>query len=803
MVFNNRSLRIALLALLVLLFAAQCSFGQTRSILPFSRLADFGVKYSPECGIYEKDITVTFQTPPDMRLEYATGFSDPPVFQPYTTPIPIHENTTFRVRLKGDSVTSKLFAGSFYVGRKYNFPIVSILVKPDEFFPPNGIYEGHMVNTSSGTELVGNCWKKIPIPCFVEFMFRQKCVEATSCLIKTFGGMTLGFNEKSLHLIAEDSLGARKFRYKFFRRLPYNEFRHLVLRTSGNDQNQTRFKDMSCSSFAMEMGIDHMAYQPTIMYVNGEYFGIVNLREKVNKDYLSYHHHALKDSTILVQGSGQREPSFMEVFQFVQDNYTSPTFLEDLDSKIDLESYLNWSILQIYIANTDSRGNVRFWKDKSQDNKWRWIFYDSDLGCNPNFHSINFLNKRISPRSTDWYNPGYTTHLLRHITYNEDTKNRFINQACLLMNTILHRDSTLHRIDQFTQWLEPEMPYHVLRYPIRRKGSVEAWQTHVKNYRAFWESRPESMMAHYKETFSLGETVDVDVTTNFPDQPLLEFNHSKIKFTGVKGPFFSGRTLPVKAKDNAFPYLFKKWDDNPELGPERELDLSTDVQVRAKYVHAPIDTTFKMIQIRRFGSEMKNKAVELHWMEIINASHDSIAMTGCAVYRYPMGKVVTLPDMRFNPKSSLIIASDTGAWHQLHPEYKGTLIQAQVLDQFESKINLYLGRNDAFVLDSAWIQFPDTLLCYGDAFVAERIDQKWSYRRTGAVEDPIAWEVVVPEHPAIALARKWWAQYKIIIISGASALLLIIICIPILILRRRKKRNNKVNPPDVQETASN
>ncbi|MFM7731857.1 MAG: hypothetical protein ACKO6L_12510, partial [Flavobacteriales bacterium] len=110
-------------------------------------------------------------------------------------------------------------------------------------------------------------------------------------------------------------------------------------------------------------------------------------------------------------------------------------------------------------------------------------------------------------------------------------------------------------------------------------------------------------------------------------------------------------------------------------------------------------------------------------------------------------------------------------------------------------MNFYLGRNDAFVLDSAWIQFPDTLLCYGDAFVAERIDQKWSYRRSGAVGEAIAWEVVVPEHPALALARNLWVNYKWWIIGSASFILLVLPITFIALIRRRRRKKAKHNKP--------
>ena len=182
----------------------------------------------------------------------------------------------------------------------------------------------------------------------------------------------------------------------------------------------------------------------------------------------------------------------------------------------------------LFRSNVDSRGNIRYWKDSSSDNKWRWIYYDGDLGCAGNFHRQNFLKERISPVQTDWYNPTWTTNLLRYTTTNPELRNRFVQQACLLMCTVLQKDTVVNRIDQFANAIASEIPYHVNRFPITQKETEKDWNNHVKNYRKFWEIRPVSMFRHVKEAYGLGDSVHLKFTTNIPDKKLLIVNESKL-----------------------------------------------------------------------------------------------------------------------------------------------------------------------------------------------------------------------------------------------------------------------------------
>jgi len=714
----------------------------------FQKLEKLGISVTPECGVYAEAITVSFKNNTQFTILFRLGNSDTDKFQVFKNPITLKQNTCIQVKLEGANAPKSIFIGTFIVGRKHSLPVICLKVTDSQFFPPTGIYDGTRVSGGNDTagggghsNYIGNAWKKNPISCFAQFYYNNKLVEATSCKLKTFGGWTLGLPEKSLHLLTDTTVGKKNFEYNFFKNKPYNEFEHLVLRTSGSDQHLTRFKDISISSFAAELNVDYMDYEPVIMYVNDKYFGIINLREKINKEYLGNNHNATKKTTELLELAGGNSKDYESLKNFIAAHYKDDNFSLELEKIMDIENYFNYSFLEIFIANMDSRGNIRFWKDASGENKWHWIYYDGDLGCGSHYHTQNFLKERISPVQTEWYNPLWTTHILRYTTLNPELRNRFIQQSCLIMNTILHKDSTAHRMDEFANNISEEIPFHINRYPISRKETESGWRHHISTYKNFWELRPASMLVHLQEAFQLGGTVQIKLSSNFPNEKLLKINNSKLFFNAVEGPFIANIPLPISPIGGSFPYEFVQWSDG-DKNPSRILSCNKNSTLEAQFKHVEKSELASKLCIRRFGSQLKAKD-PMHWIEIINQSTEPIDINGIVLYDSPNGLVDTLftnHTQMLAPLSSVIFVSrshtsDVG--NILHlPE--GTKIYP--LDfpiGFSPKHSFFLGDTKNMLVDSMIVDFPNSLFSHGKHFVCffdengktvyDRVNQKTEF----------------------------------------------------------------------------
>jgi len=707
----------SLLFYLLISCTALCQF---KDHVGFASLDSVGVRYSHAPGVYSNPIDLTFHLPGGCRMTYKIGWDPLATAIRYEGPIHLSENTLVTLTVSDTSSKKLTYQGNYIIGRDITLPVICLKVTPESFFPPTGIYDGKFIKGGENPVAVGKAFDKKPIRCFAEFLYNGRSVVATSCWLKTFGGFTLALPEKSLHLVADEKLGEEEFRYKFFPEKPYNEFEHLVLRTSGSDQNATRFQDICLSSLADDMALDHMTYQPCVLYVNDKYFGIINLREKINYDYLRYNHRALKDSTILIQGAGETSKEYQQLHSDLARLHNDSNYQHLIEDRMDVENYMNYSILQLYIANTDSRGNIRFWKSKNLDNRWRWIFYDSDLGCQDRVQQKNFIADRISPTQTCWYNPTWTTHILRNLVADSTLRDRFINQIGLMQATCLHNDTILSRIDYFSRWIQPEIPFHINRYPAR-KSSENRWIASVNNLKEFFDIRQVKFHEHLCIAFGLSpERVRLNVASNMGEKPLLSLNSSSLCFSRVDGLFYSGRSIKVEAK-SFFPYRFMYWKEDGDTSATRFVDLSADGNHTAHFTKAPFNPElYQDYGIAGYGTEMKSRD-DVHWIALFNLNGSKRKFSDFKLHLFGVDSAITIHNEdKWKDSTMLIITNHPKKWKKRFPDFKGTVVKIDFLDSFTQSGTWFLSLNDTIV-DSLAFHIPDSLLLR---------DNRWSIIQT-------------------------------------------------------------------------
>ena len=157
--------------------------------------------------------------------------------------------------------------------------------------------------------------------------------------------------------------GDNIIRNQFFESKKVNEFGGFILRNSGNDFNVTMFRDALMQTLPVgQMDIDYMAYQPTAFYLNGQYWGIQNLREKIDGDYIESNYGYKKDEIDLletwenaIEGTPDSWWNYRYALQAM--DRTTPQAFTFIDQNIDVDEYINYLVTEIYYANTDWPGN--------------------------------------------------------------------------------------------------------------------------------------------------------------------------------------------------------------------------------------------------------------------------------------------------------------------------------------------------------------------------------------------------------------------------------------------------------------
>jgi hypothetical protein len=665
--------------------------------MPLTKLSEKGVALSALPGIYNGPLTLSAKMPLSIELMLSLDGNIPTAANAFDRPISLSKTVPITIALKENGkLSDTLYFGTYLIGFSSTLPITSLILPPSDLFDPNrGIYVGGL--TESG-ERWGNCWGDLERQAFFELIQSNKLAMAQSVGLRIFGGMTRQNAEKSLRVIARKKYGKGKFKYRVFPTKNIDEFNSLVLRVSGNDWLGTRFQDMMISSLAKDIGVDYTAYQPSVLFVNGEYWGIHNIREKINISYLETNHGADATKSNLISGLGSSAThgsiaSYKELFNFLSN--TDPNeagFVDSVEKRMDVDNYFKYIALQVHINNPDSRGNVRYWEANNLDSRFRWIYYDGDLGFGG--PGVDYLKFRLSPVETAWHNPPSTTFLLRHLTANPELRDRFISQYSMLLSTWLHADTIGNRIGFFTSWLEPEIERHLKRKNFNQ--SKNNWLSRIKRLDQFAEARMPAAYQHLSSNFQLGSTYQLGINSSLSND-IVKFYIERIPVPSLpyKGKYFKDVRVNVEVDILHPRYQFISWE-NGSIDRKRLVLNSKDsiLNISAKVEKTPPSISKDKIWINSIGHGKKDQPrfIEINgW----GTHKDSVILVDSKKYFSITLSLKKMP---------LVITEDTLTFRRLFPNTNIDLIAYPNLPLKKLGPTLYLTEPSG-----AWIDSIDLL----------------------------------------------------------------------------------------------
>ena len=602
----------------------------------------------------------------------------------------------------------KCYIGSYIVGVKHELPIVAIYVNHDQFFTENGIYNGYTKIDSITEEIltIGNAWRKKPIPSFAQFYFQNKLIDELSLDVKTYGGMTLGWKEKSLQLSArKEKYGRGKIKVKLFESLPMDEFQHVVLRTSGNDQNKTRLLDMSISQVGEDIALNTKTSRAIVLYINGRYWGIHNLREKVNKDYFKYRYNWQTNEFTELQGSGYRNKEFKSVVNYAINHYKDSSFITDINTRIDVDNFFNFHILQTYISNPDCRGNIRFFKH--QNNNWKWVLYDTDLACGHNFIKRNFIKDKTLPENRYWYNPGYSTNLMNFILKNEQLKEKFIIQYCYLLSTYLNEQNFNAKFLRNRQNIESELPFHFQRRNHLYKENISTYNKRFKSILHYFERRDKTIHNHLSKTFKLGELYKVSINQNIKTFNAITVKQSNISTNQISGYFFDNYFPDVKIKTLNHEYSFIQWNDGNK-NPARKIH-KYDTNLIAIFNKIDTSAYYKKIYLDKYYVK-GDDANPLYFISLVNKSKYDVSLNNFKLYEDINATNYTFFNEILKPGDNIILTNNISLMQKKSKNDSIKISPIQLGNNYPYNVSFVLLDENGSLVDKLKITSPDTNL---------------------------------------------------------------------------------------------
>lgn len=518
-------------------------------------------------GIYPQaqKIKLTPSSPGDTIFYTVDGSEPTKTSAIYMSEIALTGSQVIRAKvLKSGMLPGKTVTNSYIVGSIKKNPVVSISMNPNDLWDYNtGIYVKGPNAQTANPYFGANFWQDWEKSCHFElFETTGKKEVDVDAGTKIFGNWSRANNQKSMAFYCRKSYGYESINYKIFPDQPYTEFKDIVLRNSGNDWNLTMFRDGLMTGLTKGLNIDYQAFRSATIYLNGAYWGILNLREKVNEHFLAAHHDVDPDEIILLDNNSNpiigNPDSWKQLYAFIEQNslVTQANF-EKVTSQIDFDNYLNYTISQIYFANHDWPGNnIKYWKTTDPSSKWRWIIFDTDFGMGywDNAPQKNSIDIVTATNGTEWHNLPWSTLMLRKLLENTSFRNQFANRFCDLMNSAFLPERVVRAVDQKQNMIIDEIGNHLQKWS---GGSVSNWQGAVQVIRNFALLRPNFILYHVQNKFGF-KSVQPLITRADSTQGSIQLNSLKLTKFPWTGNYFPDVPVTLTAIPNAG-YRFVKW----------------------------------------------------------------------------------------------------------------------------------------------------------------------------------------------------------------------------------------------------
>ena len=312
--------------------------------------------------------------------------------------------------------------------------------------------------------------------------------------LRTHGGTARRGLQKGLKLYAREDYGSKRFKHKFFDEIPNQSFKHLVLKPFVDQWFVTGIQDFVTNRMASELEVESLASRPMVLFLNGEYWGIYYLREKPDSHYLEDHfNHPDNEFNLIGNWYGEVEDgnntNFVAMMQWLQDvDMTDSLNYETISSLIDVNSFIDYYCLELFIANNDwPANNMRCWQWR--DGQWRWIFFDGDDALRKMDFDV-FYNATTTD-NLGWPTDARSTMLFRKLLENVKFEERFLSRLEQLLSSQFDYDVTRKLFDEAANQVRAEIPQQAARFD--RPNHLTLWESEISSIDDFLSHRVENM----------------------------------------------------------------------------------------------------------------------------------------------------------------------------------------------------------------------------------------------------------------------------------------------------------------------
>ena len=702
------------------------------------------IEFSHPGGI-EDNLQLTLSTTnAENEIRYTLDASEPASTSPiYANPIPINQTTIVRARIfKSGFIPSNTESKTYLRNVSHDIPVVALVTEPDNLFDNDvGIYELGSNYNGNYPFFGANFWEDWERPIHFTLYENNESGVSFDAGIKIFGGWSRAQDQRSFSFFARGKYGLNEIDYPLFPNNPYDKYQALVLRNSGNDFLRSNIRDGVLTTLMDGSGLETQAFRPVATYINGEYWGLYNMREKVNEHFLASKQNVNPDDVDLMGPMGELihgdDSDYIALHQYLESNaLVSENNYSIVSDQIDIDNFIMYNIAQIYFDNTDWPGNnIKYWKTK--EGKWRWILYDTDFGFgvwNPNSFTNNTLDFALEPSGPNWPNPPNSTLMLRRLVGNQTFRHKFINRFADELNSRFLPDNVEDHIDAIANLVDSEINKHYNRWG----GSVDFHNEQVAVMKNFARLRPAVVKSQIRSQFNLPSRHELTLQINNPNQGYIRLNSLTITNPFWKGDYF--RSVPITITAVAKPgFVFSHWTgDNISTDAEISIDMQSAMTITAIFQVSDEEPNLVINEINYNSLDTEDAG---DWIELYNPGEDALDVSKWVFTDTDFENGYTIPDgTTIGGKEFLVLTKDVSKFEGQHPQIEnhigdfefGLSSQGDVLKVYDNAQNLI--DSVSYNSVSPWSEMANGL-GYTLELIAPSLDnalaENWSSFKTG------------------------------------------------------------------------
>ncbi|MGE0561227.1 MAG: CotH kinase family protein [Flavobacteriales bacterium] len=525
-------------------------------------------------GFYSSSQSIILTSPdPGVTIRYTTNGSEPTVSSTaYTGPINVASTTVVRARSFSSNSNippSFIETNTYFINDNHTVPVISIC-------------GDDILTLLNGTEIE-------PMGA-LEFFDRSGVMqtEVTGDFNK-HGNDSWAYDQRGLDFISRDQHGYNhSLTHQLYPHKTRDEFQRIILKPGASDNypfesGGAHIRDPYVQTLSQlgDLKLDERTYDACVLYVNGQYWGVYEAREKVDdNDFTSYYYdqdEVYSNSPEYIQylktwggtweeyGAPNAQNDWDNLVNFITtNNMAVPANFNYVDSVYNWKSLIDYFCLNSYIVNQDwLNWNTSWWRGLNptgDKKKWRYTLWDMDatFGHYVNYTGIPDNSPNADPCNVENLpNPGGEGHteIMVALMNNPTFEQYYISRYIDLGNTVFSCDNMIPLLDSLIGMITPEMPRQIARWG----GSMAQWQNNVLALRNFILDRCVSIDDGLVNCYNLSGPYPVKFNVFPVGAGEIEINSTTPPNYVFLGDYFGGIDILLNANSNTG-YTFSHWE---------------------------------------------------------------------------------------------------------------------------------------------------------------------------------------------------------------------------------------------------